>query len=519
MLRGFDVSFPTDWATLQVRYGLSFGFVRCMREGEAEDAAFRPAWQQMGELAVNPDLIPLFTRGAYAFASPALGSDAVDDARLFWSYIDAAGPLHETDLFCLDLEKSALTQDETNDWAERWFDEFVRLNRAAGHAHTPGVYMGQGYLMNRTGARLNERFGWLWYPRPQAIYDTAWPPAFAPILPTGAASWAATAWERPPEFWQTAFHWPVPGYPDHDADLFAGGLGALTTLNQGGGTMRTPYGRTPYRGVTLNWRTAELLVVAEKRISTAPVELSQGSWSNASTSAGTHSGGGALDVRASKGGQAFTRTQLDEIQLELRRIGFAAWVRDPTQGNWPYHVHAIAIGDRDMSDAAAAQVVAYKNGRDGLAGNGPDYGPRPPWTQYPQELDELEMDATEHAALIEIRDLLRTVDTFPNDLTDTPDDRIGLQSLLRLDRKRLFDVATDVNKIDTNTSKALTQLAAVLAAPGVVSAGDVDEAALAAALAPLITTNVGRLSDEALAQIADAVTDEEARRLNVAPPV
>jgi len=509
MLRGFDVSFPTDWPALVSRYGLSFGFVRCMREGESKDVAFLPAWQQMGQ-------IEGFTRGAYAFASPALGADAVEDARLFWSYIAAAGPLHETDLFCLDLEKSALTQDETNDWAERWFDEFVRLNRAAGYAHTPGVYMGQGYLMNRTGAGLNVLFAWLWYPRPLVVYDTAWPATFAPIPPFGAASWADTAWGRPPEFWQTAFHWPVPGYPDHDADLYAAELDTLTTLNQrGGGTMRTPYGRTPYRGVTLNWRTAEMLVVAEKKISTAPVELSQGSWSNAATSAGTHSGGGALDVRASKGGKDFTRDQLDEIQLELRRIGFAAWVRNPTQGDWLYHVHAIAIGDRDMSDAAAAQVVAYKNGRDGLAGNGPDYGPRPTWTQYPQELDELEMDATEHAALIEVRDFLRTVDTFPNTLTVEPGDTLTLAQLLLNDRSRLYAVATDVNKIDTNTSKALAQLAAVLVAPGVVSAGDVDEAALAVALAPLITTNVGHLSDEALAQIADAVTDEEARRLNV----
>jgi hypothetical protein len=222
-------------------------------------------------------------------------------------------------------------------------------------------------------------------------------------------------------------------------------------------------------------------------------------------------------VRASKGGHDFTRTQLDEIQLELRRIGFAAWVRDPSQGDWPYHVHAIAIGDQDMSFAAAQQVVAYKNGRDGLAGNGPDYGPRPTWTQYPQTLTELEMDATEHDALMDVVKIVRSIEKFQNTLTDEPGDTLTLAQLLTNDRSRLYAVAADVNKIDTNTAKALVQLAAVLAAPGVVSAGDVDEAALAAAIAPLITTNVGALTDEALAQIADAVTDEEARRLNVAP--
>lgn len=43
---------------------------------------------------------------------------------------------------------------------------------------------------------------------------------------------------------------------------------------------------------------------------------------------------------------------------------------------------------------------------------------------------------------------------------------------------------------------------------------DVDEDALAAALAPLIATQLGRLSDEDVARLAEAVTDEHARRLS-----
>ena len=41
----------------------------------------------------------------------------------------------------------------------------------------------------------------------------------------------------------------------------------------------------------------------------------------------------------------------------------------------------------------------------------------------------------------------------------------------------------------------------------------VDEQAIAAALAPLVTTQATQLDDDALARIARAVTDEQARRL------
>jgi hypothetical protein len=225
LTRGFDVSFLTDWVGLQARYGISYGVARCMREGEAKDFTFDGNWARMGTL-------DNFVRMAYAFASPTGGSDAVDDARLFWQYLTEAGPLRTTDYFWLDLEKSALTQDATNDWAEAWFDEFVSLNRAEGYRHTPGVYMGQGYLMSRTGALLNRRFGHLWYPRPEARYDNTWPAAYIPIIPTGANTWADTAWERPPILWQSSFHWAVPGYPEHDANVSPLTLDQLRTLNE-----------------------------------------------------------------------------------------------------------------------------------------------------------------------------------------------------------------------------------------------------------------------------------------------
>jgi hypothetical protein len=76
--------------------------------------------------------------------------------------------------------------------------------------------------------------------------------------------------------------------------------------------------------------------------------------------------------------------------LALRKAGFAAWHRTPAQGPWPDHVHAVLIGHPDLAPAAQRQVTAYLNGRDGLADNGLDDGPRlspiPRFT-YPPEDD------------------------------------------------------------------------------------------------------------------------------------
>ena len=158
----------------------------------------------------------------------------------------------------------------------------------------------------------------------------------------------------------------------------------------------TAYERTTRDGQTLNYRTLEMLTAAGRQLS-FPIVITQGSYTNATdASAGTHAGGGALDVRA----KDLSAVQRDQVVLELRLIGFAAWLRTPLQGNWPYHIHAIAIGDRDMSLAAAMQVIAYRNGRNGLKNNGPDDGPRVHWTEYPQQLQELnDMELTDKIQL------------------------------------------------------------------------------------------------------------------------
>jgi hypothetical protein len=121
----------------------------------------------------------------------------------------------------------------------------------------------------------------------------------------------------------------------------------------------------------VNRRTWNMIQAAENLAGFTFV-ITRGSYNRGvSASAGTHDGGGVVDIRA----RDLDPRERGRVVLALRRVGFAAWLRTPSQANWPYHIHAVARGDRDMSRQAAAQVRSYRNGRNGLKGNGPDDGP------------------------------------------------------------------------------------------------------------------------------------------------
>ena len=140
-----------------------------------------------------------------------------------------------------------------------------------------------------------------------------------------------------------------------------------------------PYKKVQFRGVTLDNRTLSALRWAEKRyIAVAPKKrslfrLGQGSYSNGSLSAGTHSGGGAVDIMFA----GLTKKQQYATVKWLRKAGFAAWARTGPGWVGNEHAHAILRGHRNAHPAAKAQMVAYDNHRDGLAGNGYDNTWRP----------------------------------------------------------------------------------------------------------------------------------------------
>lgn len=171
--------------------------------------------------------------------------------------------------------------------------------------------------------------------------------------------------------------------------LDATGLPGATSLQRLGENRYTltrllyPGSHTIYHNAVMNTRTKAMLVEAERLLARQLV-ITQGSYNPGGdpSSAGTHDGGGALDISVSN----MTTTTRTNVVRVLRQVGFAAWLRTPSQGDWPYHIHAIALSDTDQSIPAQHQAGDYYLGLNGLANRGPDDGPlvtpKLTWEEY-----------------------------------------------------------------------------------------------------------------------------------------
>ncbi|HEY7591986.1 MAG TPA: peptidoglycan-binding protein [Actinophytocola sp.] len=174
------------------------------------------------------------------------------------------------------------------------------------------------------------------------------------------------------------------GYTGLDASGLPGRT-SLQTLGEGRFTVThllTPGAHVTYHGATMNTRTKAMLVEAETLLG-RQLGITQGSYNPGGdpSSAGTHDGGGALDISVSGMSEATQTT----VVRRLRQVGFAAWRRTPSQGDWGFHIHAIAISDTDQSPAAQHQAGDYYLGLNGLANHGPDDGPqvtKVTWEEY-----------------------------------------------------------------------------------------------------------------------------------------
>ena len=156
-------------------------------------------------------------------------------------------------------------------------------------------------------------------------------------------------------------------------------LPSQTSTPEPAGCLKPPedYTRIEVDGMTINQRTLAMLTHTHKlyggELEINGYAITQGSYSGSvDASFGTHLGGGAVDLSVLR---RDTYTVLwDDIEpliRALRAAGFAAWLRDygELSADSPIHIHAIAIGDRELSGPAQAQLTGesgYFRGYTGL---------------------------------------------------------------------------------------------------------------------------------------------------------
>ncbi|MCL4239478.1 MAG: hypothetical protein KJ047_14655 [Anaerolineae bacterium] len=172
-----------------------------------------------------------------------------------------------------------------------------------------------------------------------------------------AAGWLATAWAGALTPTPTPFVEPVGCWEPPD-----------------------DYSRLWVNGALLNARTlamldhAQALYAADGGIIDFRLALTQGSYNAGGVAAsfGTHDGGGAVDLSVrSRADWSVLEAEIAPMIAALRAAGFAAWLRDTDElyPGSPIHIHAIAIGDAELAEAARAQLdgtFGYLRGYNGL---------------------------------------------------------------------------------------------------------------------------------------------------------
>ncbi len=148
------------------------------------------------------------------------------------------------------------------------------------------------------------------------------------------------------------------------------------------GCQRPPddYTRLWVNGGQFNARTVAMLDHAQELYDALGgtedlrLAITQGGYNAGGVAAsfGTHDGGGAVDLSVrSHVDWSVLEDQIEPMIAALRVAGFAAWLRDTGDlyPDSPIHIHAIAIGDAELSGMARSQIdgtFGYLRGVDGL---------------------------------------------------------------------------------------------------------------------------------------------------------
>ena len=154
---------------------------------------------------------------------------------------------------------------------------------------------------------------------------------------------------------------------------------SITPTPEPDGCQKPPddYTRVKVNGWTVNQRTLAMLAHAQElyggELDITEYGITQGSYhDNGSASFGTHLGGGAVDLSVMRQGTwTILWDDVNPLLHALRVAGFAAWLRDYDElyPDSPVHIHAIAIGDQELSSAAQEQLTGpagYFRGYNGL---------------------------------------------------------------------------------------------------------------------------------------------------------
>jgi hypothetical protein len=126
------------------------------------------------------------------------------------------------------------------------------------------------------------------------------------------------------------------------------------------------YSLVEINGWTINQRTFSMLqhasVLFNGDADYLPSLITQGSYhDNGAASWGTHLGGGAIDLSVMlPGTYTVDSTNIARMIRSLRAAGFAAWLRDTNElfSGSSLHIHAIAVGDAQLSQPALDQLVS-----------------------------------------------------------------------------------------------------------------------------------------------------------------
>ena len=142
------------------------------------------------------------------------------------------------------------------------------------------------------------------------------------------------------------------------------------------------YSLVEVNGKYLNQRTLIMLKHASDLFNGSPQYLlsliTQGSYhDNGAASWGTHLGGGAVDLSVMlPGTYTIAQADISPMIAALRAAGFAAWYRDADElySGSAVHIHAIAVGDAQLSEPALAQLTSREGYFFGFNGLPAQYG-------------------------------------------------------------------------------------------------------------------------------------------------